>query len=199
MTLSGHDIKNDEDNGSLPTILLWDGAGGGGGGFRKYSACGFSYDDDDLIASHSCSRHNISGHESVKDAGKVLLTNRSRGGGGSVAGALAMIFLGGGEYGVGNGGLGECEKEEVLNRRQLRGGGGGTLKVCSCLLGGGGVCVRLMIFDFVRWADIVISLTKLIASLVTIFPIFPSDDGIEFSIISLLLIAASANETGVQV
>ena len=95
--LPGHDTKNDEENGRLPMVLLWDGADKGGGGFRKYFACSFSHDADDLITSHSCSRYNISGHESVKDAGKVLLTTRVRGGGGG-AGALTMIFLrGGGE------------------------------------------------------------------------------------------------------
>ena len=59
--------------------------------------------------------------------------------------------------------------------------------------------MRPMLFDSIRCADIVMSLTKLISSLDTIFPIFPSDDDIEFLIRSLLTITARGSETGVQV
>ena len=59
--------------------------------------------------------------------------------------------------------------------------------------------MRLMFFDSVRSTDIVMSLTKLISSLDTIFPISSSDDDIGFSIIFLLLIAASASETDIHV
>ena len=59
--------------------------------------------------------------------------------------------------------------------------------------------MRLVFFDFIICADIVMTLTKLISSLDTIFPIFPSDDDIEFLIRSLLTITARGSETGVQV